>query len=226
VLGAVTPEERLLRLIESGEPAGKGFDSFFFPYREKARRLIVALFSGRLAPPELSLALVNRGLIVLLVLAVVAMALNTQRVRPSPMDLSRLAPPAGSPSTEDQALAALPPVETYLQEVARRDLFNPVAQPVAPPEGPSVVARQEPVKPATPTKPPETSPLEVLREKAKTLKLVGIAWGPIPIVMIEDTASRETSFLKEQDTINQIRIKAIFRDRVVISYGNADHDLF
>ena len=44
--------------------------------------------------------------------------------------------------------------------------------------------------------------------------------------MIEDTAKRETSFLKERESINQIRIKAIFRDRVVLSYGNAEYDLF
>ena len=120
-------------------------------------------------------------------------------------------------------MAALRPVEDYLREVDARDLFSPGA----PPERKKPEAKAEPVRPAEPTKPPpEPTALEILRERAKTLKLVGIAWGRVPIAMIEDTAKRETSFLKERESINQIRIKAIFRDRVVLSYGNAEYDLF
>ncbi|PYM45986.1 MAG: hypothetical protein DME14_19345 [Candidatus Rokuibacteriota bacterium] len=228
---AVTPEERLLRLIESGEKGGGRFAfrdvsawaPFFFPYKEKARRLVASWLSGRLAPRELNLTLINRGLIVLLALVVAAIALNTQRVRPSAMDLVSEARSARPTAKEEPPLAALRPVEDYLREVDARDLFSPGA----PPERKKPEAKAEPVRPAEPTKPPpEPTALEILRERAKTLKLVGIAWGRVPIAMIEDTAKRETSFLKERESINQIRIKAIFRDRVVLSYGNAEYDLF
>jgi len=230
VLRAVTPEERLLRLIESGEKGGgrlafgdvRAWVPFFFPYKEKARRLVASWFSGRLAPRELDLKLINRGLIVLLVLVVAAIALNAQRVRPSALDFSREARATSLPVREAQPLAALRPVEDYLKEVEQRDLFNPVA-PSAPPKA---EAKAEAVKPPEATKPPEPTPLDVLRERAKTLKLVGISWGSVPVAMIEDTAKHETSFLKERESINQIRIKAILRDRVVLSYGNAEYDLF
>ena len=226
----MTPEERLLRLIESGEKGGgrlafgdvRAWAAFFFPYKEKARRLVASWFSGRLAPRELDLKLINRGLIVLLVLVVAAIALNAQRVRPSALDFSREARATSVPAREAQPLAALRPLEDYLKEVEQRDLFNPVA-PSAPKKA---EAKAEPVKPPEATKPPEPTPLEVLRERAKSLKLVGISWGSVPVAMIEDTAKHETSFLKERESINQIRIKAILRDRVVLSYGNAEYDLF
>jgi type II secretory pathway component PulC len=230
VLRAVTPEERLLRLIESGEKGGgrlafgdvRAWAPFFFPYKERARRLVASWFSGRLVPRELDLKLINRGLIVLLVLVVAAIALNAQRVRPSALDFSREARATSLAVKEAQPLATLRPVEDYLKEVEQRDLFNPVA-PSAPKKA---EAKAEPVKPPEATKPPEPTPLEVLRERAKSLKLVGISWGPVPVAMIEDTAKHETSFLKERESINQIRIKAILRDRVVLSYGNAEYDLF
>jgi hypothetical protein len=229
VLSAVTPEERLLRLIEAGEQSGRrfafwdvrGWVSFFVPYREKARRLVASWFSGRLVPRELNLPLVNRGLVVLLVVVVAAIAVNTQRTRPSPMNLSR---PEGSvtlPVNADQPSVALRPVEEYVKEVEGRDLFNPVAPPPK-----TAAVRPEPVAPPAPVKPPEPTAHDVLRERVKTLKLVGISWGPVPIAMIEDTATRETSFVREQDSLNQIRIKAILRDRVVLGFGNAEYDLF
>jgi hypothetical protein len=233
VLGAVTPEERLLRLIESEDKGGGRFAlrdartwaPFFFPSKDKVRRLVSSWLSGRMAPRELNLQLVNRGLVVLLVLVAAAIALNTQRVRPSVTDLSLEVTSARPSAKKEQPLATLRPVEDYLTEVEARDLFNPVARP----EPKKAEAKAGPVKPpesTTPPKPPEPTALEILREKAKTLKLVGISWGPVPVAMIEDTAKRETSFLKERESINQIRIKAILRDRVVLTYGNAEYDLF
>lgn len=225
----MTPEERLLRLIESGERGRRPFalwdvkawGPFSFTGKEWARRLVASWFSGRSAPRELNLTLINRALVVVLVLLVAAIALNTQRVRPSPMDLSRPARSA-SPSAKELPRAALGPMEHYLSEVEGRDLFSAVA----PQERKKVEARAEPVRPPEPPKPPQATALEILRERAKTLKLVGISWGPVPVAMIEDTATRETSFLRERESINQIRIKAILRDRVVIGYGNAEQDLF
>jgi hypothetical protein len=236
-LRAVTPEEKLLRLIESGEQPGKKFASwdvrgwapFLFPYQQKARRFLASRFVRKFVPQEFNLQVVNRGLIVLLALVLTAIGLNTQRVQPNPLDFSREARAASPSAKEAPPLVAVRPVEDYLSEVEQRDLFNPVVARVAPPEPakppePNVVAAVKPPEP--PPKPSAPAALDILREKAKTLKLVGIMWGPVPVVMIEDTAKNETLFLKEQDTIDDIRIKAILRDRAVLSYGNSDYDLF
>jgi hypothetical protein len=237
-LRAVTPEEKLLRLIESGEQPGKksgfgdvrGWAPFLVPYQQRARRFLRSRFVRKFVPQELNLQVVNRGLIVLLALVLAAIGLNTQRVQPNPLDLARPARVASPSATEAPPAAALRPVEDSLGEVDQRDLFNPVVARVAPPEPlkppDTNVAVAPPKPPEPPPKPAEPTALDVLREKAKTLKLVGIMWGPVPIVMIEDTVKNETSFLKEQDTIDQIRIKAILRDRAVLTYGNADYDLF
>jgi hypothetical protein len=230
VRSAVTPEERLLRLIESGEPSGRsfalwdvrGWTAVFVPYQEKARRLVASWFSGRRVPRELNLQVINRGLVVLLVLVVAAIALNTRKTPPSSMDVSRPEGSVALPVKADQPSVALRPVEEYLKEIEGRDLFNPVA----PPERKTADVRPEPVAPPAPVKPPEPTPHDLLRERVKTLKLVGIAWGPIPIAMIEDTTTKETSFVRERDSLNQIRIKVILRDRVVLGYGNAEYDLF
>ena len=82
------------------------------------------------------------------------------------------------------------------------------------------------MKPPEPPQAPKPTPLEILREKAKTLKLVGVSWGETPLAMIEDTAKRETSFLKAGQFINEIRVKAILKDRAILSYEDAEYDLF
>ena len=228
----MTPEEQLLRLIESGDKGTRKsvlwdvrtWAARFFPYKEKAKRLARVRLAAGLVPRELSLKLVNRGLIVLLVLSGAGVALNMNRVQPSLQDLSSQLAASRTPAGEEQALASLRPLEEYLAEVQKRDLFSLSAPPSPKPE--KLQPKVEPVKPAEPAQPPKPTPLEILRDKAKALKLVGISWGETPLAMIEDTAKGETSFLKAGQFINEMRIKAILKDRVVLSYGNAEYDLF
>ena len=112
-------------------------------------------------------------------------------------------------------MASLGPLADYLRVVEERDLFHPVL----PPKPKEPEPKAEPVK-------PEATRVEILWEKAKTLKLVGISWGKVPVAMIEDTAKRETSFLKAGQFINEIQVKAILKDRAVLSDGDAEYDLF
>ena len=219
----VTPEERLLRLIESG---GEGARKFQFwdarTWAEKIKRLARVPFAAGLVPGELNLKLINRGVIILLVFLVTGIALNLNRVQPSPKDLSSQVPASRPLAGEGPATASLRPLEEYVVEAAKRDLFSLV--PPSKPEKPEPKA--QPVKPPEPPQAPKPTPLEILREKAKTLKLVGVSWGETPLAMIEDTAKRETSFLKAGQFINEIRVKAILKDRAILSYEDAEYDLF
>jgi len=55
----------------------------------------------------------------------------------------------------------------------------------------------------------------------KDLKLVGISWLDSPesaSAMIEDTKTGNTYFLKQGDNVNDLTIKSIFADRIVLSY--------
>ena len=220
----LSPEEKLLKLIESGEKGPRRFvfwdvrtwAALFFPLKQKAKRLARFRFPRGLAPRELHFNLINRGLMVLLIFLVAAIAFNMNRVQPSLKALFSQVVASRPLAGEEQALASLRPLADYVREVEKRDLFHPV-----PPPKP-----KEPEPKAALVKPPGPTSLEILREKATALKLVGISWGETPIAMIEDTTKRETSFFKAGQFINEIQVKAILKDRAVLSYGDAEYDLF
>ena len=220
----LSPEEKLLKLIESGEKGPRRFvfwdvrtwAALFFPLKQKAKRLARFRFPRGLAPRELHFTLINRGLMVLLIFLVAAIAFNMNRVQPSLKALFSQVVASRPLAGEEQALASLRPLADYVREVEKRDLFHPVPPPK--PKGPEPKAAL--------VKPPGPTPLEILREKATALKLVGISWGETPIAMIEDTIKRETSFFKAGQFINEIQVKAILKDRAVLSYGDAEYDLF
>lgn len=220
----LTPEERLLRLIETGNGDTKrpGFQDVrtwarrFFPKKEAAPRVAQNGF-GAGAPKDLNLKLINVGFSIILGVLMVAIGVNTNRAQPSVKDLSTRLATSTPPAHEQPVVATLRPLGEYVGEVETRDLFHP-----APPPKP----KEPQPKVAAAAKPPEPAPLDNLREKVKTLKLVGIAWGVTPIAMIEDTARRETSFVKAGQVINQIKVKTILKDRVVLSHGAAEYDLF
>jgi type II secretory pathway component PulC len=72
----------------------------------------------------------------------------------------------------------------------------------------------------------EKSPSSKAIEATKNLKLVGISWGPDPDVIIEDTLNKRTLFLKRGQLIdNKIRVKSIFKDKVILRYGGEDIEL-
>ncbi len=220
----LSPEEKLLKLIESGEDGTRRFvfwdvrtwAALFFPLKQKAKRLARFRFPRGLAPRELNFNLTNRGLMVLLIFLVAAIAFNMNRVQPSLKALFSQVVASRPLAGEEQALASLRPLADYVREVEKRDLFHPVPPPK--PKGPEPKAAL--------VKPPGPTSLEILREKATALKLVGISWGETPIAMIEDTTKRETSFFKAGQFINEIQVKAILKDRAVLSYGDAEYDLF
>jgi len=63
-------------------------------------------------------------------------------------------------------------------------------------------------------------------EATKHLALVGISWSGDPDVMIEDTRDQRTFFLKKGQMIdNAIKVEAVFKDRVILSYGGEEVEL-
>lgn len=60
---------------------------------------------------------------------------------------------------------------------------------------------------------------------AKNLKLVGVSWLDSPdtaSAMIEDTQSGNTYFLEVGDKVNNVTIKNIYADRVILTYDGED----
>jgi len=235
----VTPEERLLRLIESGERGElkpktvqrsifwnvRTWSKNLFARRNKTSGSSGVLSAAGLSP-ELNLRLLNRALIVFLILVIGGIAFNMNRVRTIPKYLTgrgiEPSPAAGNEAGVKKELAALRPLQDYLKEVEERDIFNPAPAPRPKKPEPKAI----PLQPLKPRPPPQSNALQVLREKVKTLKLVGISWGEDPVAMIEDTTKKETTFLKAGQSINEIQVKTIFRDKVVLSYKDAEYDIF
>ncbi|MFH0796404.1 MAG: hypothetical protein V2A65_05020 [Candidatus Omnitrophota bacterium] len=71
------------------------------------------------------------------------------------------------------------------------------------------------------TPPPkrEPTPQEELEELAGNLKLVGVSWSSDPDVMIENTKTNKTYFLKKGDGIEGgIKIEQVLRDKIILGY--------
>ncbi|MCM8795910.1 MAG: hypothetical protein NC928_04430 [Candidatus Omnitrophica bacterium] len=62
-------------------------------------------------------------------------------------------------------------------------------------------------------------------EATQHLKLVGISWSNDPDAMIEDTRALRTFFVKKGQMIGEVRVEAIFKDKVVLRYAGEEIEL-
>ncbi len=151
----------------------------------------------------------------------IAFELNNSRTLPEDLKnpVKAIGPSAGNQGNGDVKLASVGPLPEYLEPVNKRDIFAPAP-----------IVKVKPPKPElkrpTRVSAPKPDPVQNLQKKVKDLKLVGISWGQNPVAMIEDKSSQQTSFLKVGDSINGLIIKAILKDRAILSDGNAEYDLF
>lgn len=58
-----------------------------------------------------------------------------------------------------------------------------------------------------------------------SLKLVGILWSEKPQAMVEDTKSSKTFLLNDGDSLNDLRVKKIYVDKIVLSKDGKDWEL-
>ena len=111
-----------------------------------------------------------------------------------------------APSSTPAASALKKSVSYYLDKVSRRNIFEMQAR------RPTLdIAKKEP-----------TSKIVLETEH---LKLVGISWSADPIAMIEDSRSYKTFFSKRGQMIGKVKIEAIFKDKVVLSYEEEEIEL-
>jgi hypothetical protein len=64
-----------------------------------------------------------------------------------------------------------------------------------------------------------------LAKRLNKYKLVGVAWLDLPesaSIMVEDTQTKMTYFLKTGEQLEGVTIKTIYTDRVVLSYENEE----
>lgn len=206
--GNLTPEEKLLRIIES-PPGAMG------PMRVPRRRqdlqlnwkLLRAKYGDRVKD-LLNLKAVNVALVFLGALATIFLAIDFWLSLPRKSVIEQLELLAKTQGVGDLAIERLDPLSVYLQEITPRNIFS---LPV----------------PAAQTPSAQTSAQLEARAASLTadLKLVGIIWSEAPQAMIEDSKDGRTYLLNRGAKIKSGRVKDILKDRVILSYDDQEVEL-
>ena len=93
----------------------------------------------------------------------------------------------------------------YLDKIRQRDIFKMGAKRTLPGD--------------------VQAPTPKIVEATQHLRLVGISWSNDPDAMIEDTKALRTFFVKRGQMIGSVKVQAILKDRVILSYGGEEVDL-
>lgn len=110
---------------------------------------------------------------------------------------------ASTPRTDESVLPKVRDVKYYINSFGNRNIFKPYDISLG------NAAQGQPN----------------LAKRLSKYKLVGVAWLDLPTsatVMIEDTQTKTTYFLKTGEQLEGVTIKTIYTDRVVLSYENEE----
>jgi type II secretory pathway component PulC len=219
--GSSTPERELLRLIEEPGSADKiprakaklKFLSLFSPPALKARFSYLKLkFKGGFSLKNLThleFRLVNRVLelfifllLFYLISSLIISVANLNKKSSLEFKIKKMASATGF-----SEVSLLKVSSYYLEKARARDIFK---------MGLGGVAEAKQVT---------RTPVSKIAEATQNLKLVGISWSEDPDVIIEDTKAGRAYFLKRGQTINDFTVKAVFRDKVILSYQGEEIEL-
>ena len=203
-----TPERELLRLIEEDKNTG-GASSIHRPKLGGMFSLSVvrARFSflksnifNTFRPQEFSITSLNKllGIIFLFLFfyAAVDIASSMLNLKGKVAAAFKM---AKKPSFYSQrGVSTLKELKYYQNKAKNRDIFDIV-----------MAKKQEPLK--------KTNNIQEIIKKTSYLKLVGISWSNNPDAMIEDTRAKKTLFVKEGDLIDNILVRKILRDKVILN---------
>ena len=226
-----TPEEQLLKLIE--DPGGSQDDAKKSPPAVKKPgpglpdfgklfgRLdyLVDFFRKKVAEssrqfPIFNIKWVNRGLLAIVLASAIYLLFDLFVGKPSQANfLSQVGvSDAVYPVQEVGAKGPKRELAYYKQPVARRNPFLPPS-----------AAPAESSQPATTLPPPTSTKMASILQG---LKLVGIAWGPEPLAMIEEVQSGRTYFLKQGQEVQGLKVQSIHKEKVTVTYEGEEGELF
>jgi len=97
---------------------------------------------------------------------------------------------------------------SYLEEVRGRDIFKIG-------KGTDGAAENKEAK----------GPSPQAMDASANLKLVGISWSSDPDAIVEDTKAPRTFFVKVGNMIGEGKVQAIFKDRLILRYGDQEVEL-
>ncbi|OIO39625.1 MAG: hypothetical protein AUJ71_00255 [Candidatus Omnitrophica bacterium CG1_02_49_16] len=195
-------EVRLKRTTMSRLSFGSIFGRFAFLKRTAQKRIK--------SPRKMavSFTLVNRILLAAVVVALVYVASDTLASALSLTHPSNILPQKekGLRNLEGK-VSPLKEASYYLQKMNSRDIFKEYK------EGETKKEKKE------------AKPIEE-NDAVKNLALVGISWSADPDVIIEDKAAQRTYFVKRGQRVgNNVKVNAVFKDKVILSIDDQEFEL-
>jgi len=204
----VTPEEKLLRIIENPATEAKKY-RFFESSKQKAPdlKLLIAKIKGfhlnKASLKKMNLHIANRivvGACVFFTLFLIFSFISDNlRYRGS---FKKLSSEATLESVIDQEQAAIDVTKAELAiETKRRNIFS-----FLPPKAEAAVTTEVPTM-------------------ITNFKLVGILWSDKPQAMIEDTQEQKTYFLSKGEKIKEVVVKRILKNKVILGKGQEEWEV-
>jgi len=204
----VTPEEKLLRIIENPASEAKKH-RFFESYKKKAPdlKLLIAKIKGfrlnKTTLKKMNLHIANRIVVgacvfftLFLIFSFISDNIHYRR------SFEKLSSEAAVESVIDEDLPEIDVTEAELaKETRQRNIFS-----FLPPKVEAAVITEVPT---------------VITE----FKLVGILWSDNPQAMIEDIKDQKTYFLRTGEKIKEITVKKILRNKVVLGRDEREWEL-
>ncbi len=214
-----SPEEKLLRLIrgkkrdESKPAAGKIEGPAEIPPTTGIQNMKYS------PPPNKTVAdkwryfeFVNLALVIILVVVIMFYIFDLVSSNPSFGRLhkseaaSRRPRPAISEPQNAKSEAQPTPFSTYAEAIGKRELFKP--------------PKSEAVK-----EKPAAQKTESASDKLKYLSLIGIIGGERPQAVIEDKKDKKTYFLNKGQTVSEMKVEDILKDRIILDFDGEKIEL-
>ena len=216
----ISPEEKLFNIIQAGKDpalahkqkraqAAKGLNRFFPGLITELKH--TAQGSGEDAQStailgfefeRIDLRLVNKALAIILFVLIGLVAYFTANKKPGFLNVASFISPTGLQALKPKAVESYKPLDFYIEEVKKRDLFHPV----------TAAGVAGPVK-------------TDLQAITKDLSLSGIYQGKNTEAIVEDKTNKKVYFLKQGDEIKGLKVKQVFKDRVILQSGDEEAEL-
>jgi type II secretory pathway component PulC len=204
----LTPEEKLLRIIESPKDAVHSLRPQRRLQAPDVKLLLKDLKAkyGDKLKSLLTLKSANTILIGAGGLTTLFLVIDFCVGMPRLQMIMRLEDVAKKTDVGNLVIEKLDPLAIYMQEITQRNVF---ALPEAPP------------------------PLVVKKEEAKSeltnivadFKVVGIIWSEAPQAILEESKTGKTYLVNRGGKLKEARVKDILKDRVVLSYDNQEIEI-
>jgi len=210
----ITPEEKLLRIIESPQKSSPFFMPFSKRFYKRKISIDIKGISARIKNlrlnkntiKNLNLGVINKIMLALCGIFTLYCIFDCLKLG---SNLNRrftqiVAEAAASDIKEKKISLPEVNISETLTLARRRNMFTFI--PPTPAAGQMVM-------------PPD------LAQIISSLKLVGIIWSANPQAMIEDSKEQKTYLLNTGDQISTIKIKKILRDRVILGRDDQEWEL-